>query len=299
MGAVGVHMRGMFAAVDGLLRGKRTDDAALRDNAQALPARLFVPAAVVLGAIYGFFMAWYAIANREMDAAAQQALASMVKLPMLFLLTLAVTFPSLYVFNALVGCRLGLKPTLRLLVSAIVVNLAVSASMGPISGFFALSTKSYPFMVVLNVALLAVGGAIGLGFLFRTLRRLATRAANEEYDELANTPEAPPMQSQASPFAAPAELNAGQSAQSVRTAPVPSWRPLTAREVFVNGRVGSATLIFWVWVILYGAVGAQMGWLLRPFIGHPSMPFTWFRPRMDNFFIGVGQNLLELLGGGR
>jgi hypothetical protein len=281
-------MKAMFSAIDGLLRGSRTSDAALRDNATALPARLFVPAAIILGCIYGFFMGWYAIANREtMSVGAQQALASMVKLPALFLLTLGVTFPSLYVFNALVGCRLGLKPSLRLLVSAIVVNLAVSASMGPIVGFFALSTSSYPFMVVLNITLLAIGGGIGLGFLFRMLRRLASQAAAEEFDSN------PSENIKSTAVSEPLNVPAGAQVQMA------TWRAnvFSPREVFIQGRVGSATLIFWVWVVLYGAVGAQMGWLLRPFIGHPNAPFSWFRPRIDNFFIGAGQNLLDLLSG--
>ena len=90
---------------------------------------------MLLGAVYGFFMGWYAIMGRE-PAEYMQLVASMVKLPALFLLTLLVTFPSLYVFNALVGSRLSFGATLRLLVGAIVVNVTVAASFGPILGFF-------------------------------------------------------------------------------------------------------------------------------------------------------------------
>ena len=32
------------------------------------------------------------------------------------------------------------------------------------------------------------------------------------------------------------------------------------------------------WVILYAFVGIQMGWVLRPFIGAPGVPPTFFRP---------------------
>lgn len=277
-------MKTIISAVDGLLRGKRTSDAALRDNAHAIPARIFIPACLILGATYGLFMAVYSMTTKPADVAVKQAISSMIKLPSLFLLTLCVTFPSLYVFNALVGCRLGLKPTMRLLISAIVVNLAVSASMGPIVGFFTLSTDSYAFMVVLNVVLLAVGGFIGLGFLFRTLRRLAAQAAEEEFDSEqhertahANTDDASTM--------TPAPIPGA----------TPGWRPPSERELFVQSRVGSASIIFWVWVVLYGAVGAQMGWLLRPFIGHPSAQFMIFRPRVDNFFTGLGQNIADML----
>ena len=46
-------------------------------------------------------------------------------------------------------------------------------------------------------------------------------------------------------------------------------------------------LIFRCWVVLFGVVGAQMGWVLRPFIGDPNSPFVWFRGRDSNFFHGV------------
>src|ERR1041384_3079230 len=102
----------------------------------------------------------------------------MIKLPALYLLTLLVTLPSLYVFNALLGCRLSFGATLRLLVAAVVINLTVAASFGTILGFFTLCTRSYPFMILLNVVLLGVAGLVGLGFLLDALRRLSTWQAH-------------------------------------------------------------------------------------------------------------------------
>ena len=45
--------------------------------------------------------------------------------------------------------------------------------------------------------------------------------------------------------------------------------------------------VFNLWVIVFALVGSQMGWVLRPFIGNPDMPFTWFRGRESNFFQAV------------
>jgi hypothetical protein len=59
--------------------------------------------------------------------------------------------------------------------------------------------------------------------------------------------------------------------------------------------LGSSRAIFRIWVLIYGLVGAQMGWLLRPFIGRPDMEFTWFRNREGNFFLGVLQHIKTLL----
>jgi len=100
------------------------------------------------------------------------------------------------VFNALVGTRLTFLAVMRLLIAAIVVNLAVAASLGTILAFFTLSTTSYHFMVVLNVILLAISGCVGLGFLLQTLRRLTPKYAlgappvdgdAKPQDEAANT----------------------------------------------------------------------------------------------------------------
>ena len=48
------------------------------------------------------------------------------------------------------------------------------------------------------------------------------------------------------------------------------------------------------WVVLFGLVGAQMGWVLRPFIGKPGLPFVWFRGRESNFFEAVWSAFLSL-----
>lgn len=49
-----------------------------------------------------------------------------------------------------------------------------------------------------------------------------------------------------------------------------NYRPLIA----ANRR---HRVLLWFWVGLYAFVGMQMGWLLRPFIGAPDMPVTFFR----------------------
>lgn len=38
------------------------------------------------------------------------------------------------------------------------------------------------------------------------------------------------------------------------------------------------------WVILYGLVGSQLGWTLRPFVGNEGEPFQIFRPEIDGNF---------------
>ncbi|MEK6249082.1 MAG: hypothetical protein N2C12_12940, partial [Planctomycetales bacterium] len=35
--------------------------------------------------------------------------------------------------------------------------------------------------------------------------------------------------------------------------------------------------LLWLWVVIYAFVGIQMGWVLRPFIGDPSLEVQFFR----------------------
>ena len=72
-------------ALDELLRGERTRAEHLRLGMSTIPVRLFLAVAIVLGALYGFFMGWYATSSSHPDAW-KQVIASTVKLPALFLL---------------------------------------------------------------------------------------------------------------------------------------------------------------------------------------------------------------------
>jgi hypothetical protein len=45
--------------------------------------------------------------------------------------------------------------------------------------------------------------------------------------------------------------------------------------------------VFACWVVVFALVGAQMSWVLRPFVGMPETEFTWFRPREASFFESV------------
>ena len=53
--------------------------------------------------------------------------------------------------------------------------------------------------------------------------------------------------------------------------------------------------VFRCWMLIFGLVGAQMAWVLRPFFGKPHQEFVWFCPRGSNFFEGVWEALRSLL----
>ena len=50
------------------------------------------------------------------------------------------------------------------------------------------------------------------------------------------------------------------------------------------------------WLFLFGFVGSQLGWTLRPFVGTPEEPFALFREIESNFYIQVVYIIGKVLG---
>jgi len=175
-------------------------------------------------------------------------LASLVKLPLLFLASLAVCTPTLYYSSLLFGGRLTLSQTVAILLSALTVSSALCLGFALISFFFLLSGSGYAFMAVLDVFMLAVAGSAGLIFLVQGALYLE---------------------------------------QSDPPACVSLWDWL---RFFITGGVRSLILLNWIW--LFGLVGTQMGWTLRPFFGTPGTSFALLRPAESNFY----QAFLHILG---
>lgn len=262
--------------LDKLLRGDATQLSSLTSGKIEFPAKGVLFSAIVLAALYGVCMGLFAVLRTGGSADGwMQMLASVVKLPLLFILTLVVTLPSLYVFNALVGSRLTFASVVHLLIASMAVTVAVLASLGPIVAFFSLSTTSHPFMVLLNVAAAAIGGILGMKFLFHTLHRLVF---SREQKEL--TP--PPVLELPEPSGPPNQPEAPKR--------------LAALEPGGLAQSNDAKSVFRVWVIVFSLVGAQMSWVLRPFVGSPTLEFAWFRAREDNFFIAVFEMIRNILG---
>ncbi|MEN8151337.1 MAG: hypothetical protein ABFS86_16090, partial [Planctomycetota bacterium] len=167
--------------------------------------------------------------------------------------------------------------TLRLLLVAVGVNLALLASFGPVTGFFTVSTDSYPFMIILNVVFFGVSGIVGLVFLNNTLKAVFGT-------------ETPP------PVPAPEEKDGDEDAEERPSGTTVSVTPVRDRyaPMPLTTPEDVQRRIFIVWIVIYGIVGAQMGWILRPFIGSPNLPVQFFRERESNFFQAVIKTLGDL-----
>jgi hypothetical protein len=268
-----------FKQLDRILRGEATRLSALKAGTIDLSVGGLVIVLIILGLLYGLCMGLFSVIASGGKSYAQLA-ATTFKVPSLFFLTLLVTFPSLYVFNALVGSRLAIKSVLRLLVAALGVMLAVLASLGTIVAFFSVSTSSYSFMILLNVVVFGISGFLGLLFLLQTLHRLSIaqdEAAFEESRKLY------PPHDETSPVPPPLPPTS------------PTSEPSAIDRVDTRMMGPHVRVVFRIWMLVFSLVGAQMGWVLRPFIGDPNLPFALFRHRGSNFFDAVLNHLWHLM----
>jgi hypothetical protein len=71
--------------------------------------------------------------------------------------------------------------------------------------------------------------------------------------------------------------------------------PVGTEQAAAEAKRGAQTIMNW-WLITYGLVGAQMAWLMRPFIGSPHSSFSIFRAQDSNIYMSVAQSLAKILG---
>ena len=167
-----------------------------------------------------------------------QILSSAVKLPALYLVTLIVCLPTLYIFNAFFGSRSTIRQHWAYLLSAITVISVLLCGFAPITLFFLLTVNDKFFFLLLNVAIFALTGILGVSFLYRTMK------------------------------------------------------PTEVDDQSGNIKIRKNILKFWLG--LYGFVGTQLGWTLRPFFGTGST-FEVFRPREGSFFTAVWESFHRLI----
>ncbi|MEU8252848.1 hypothetical protein AB0C06_01075 [Micromonospora inaquosa] len=304
----------------------------------ALTGRMLTSSAIALacyGAVLGFFHS------------PLMALTSALKLPLLFLVTLAICLPTLYLFNLVFGARLSVRQSLALVMVAITVTSMLAVAFAPISLFFLITANDYGFFKLLNVAILALSALVGLRFLTGGMQvlndhgLLAPEAANvpapvqavpAAVQAVPAPVQAVPAPVQAVPAAVPAEATPATapvavpvgaavaestSNGAVTTAPAPAqvptqWAGQPAGASFPPGygpqrpwdgrpvpraeptqRPTSMTLLY-IWILLFGFVGTQLAWTLRPFFGDPGQDFAFFRSIDGNFYAEILRTIANL-----
>jgi hypothetical protein len=224
-----------------------------------------------------------------------QALSSMVKLPLLFLATLAICLPTLYLFNLVFGARLSMMQAVTLIMVAITVISVLTLAFAPISLFFLITAQNYEFFKLLNVCILGLTAVVGLLFLTRGM------AALNAYHAAAL---------QASPYAAAAEVTVeapdrelalvgagnGNGALPVAPAEIASPGRAAAPAAAVPAERPTRMTLVYIWILLFGFVGTQLAWTLRPFFGDPDAPFALFREISGTFYGDILSTIGTLLG---
>lgn len=165
----------MLTRVDRLLRRATTAEGA---DAMATSTKELLAIAIAGATIYGAAMGLYALCARGAPGLLQM-LAATAKVPLLFALTIAVTFPSFYVLTAVGGIPASARELLRMQMLGTALATTLLASLGPITAFFTISTDSHAFMVVLSAVFFAVAGAVGLRLVWRRGRMLLHEAGGE------------------------------------------------------------------------------------------------------------------------
>lgn len=148
-------------------------------DGKGLPTKLAHAAWTLIGltALYGAAAGAY--------AGALQAISAAIKLPCLFLGTLAICFPGFFVIQVLVGSRLRLAQVLTLVLGALSLSAILLAAVVPITVFFLTTGANYYFLTLLHVAIVLGAGLVGMAVLHDGLAFVCERRG--EYPKKAMT----------------------------------------------------------------------------------------------------------------
>nr|WP_221379715.1 hypothetical protein [Actinoplanes polyasparticus] len=236
------------------------------------------------------------------------ALTSAVKLPLLFLVTLAICLPTLYLFNLVFGAQLSIRQSLSLVTVALTVTAMLALAFAPISLFFLITAPDYAFFKLLNVAILGLSALVGLRFLTGGMRVLnehglltpkvaapAVAPAPEPVRELvpAGAPAAEGAANGAAPAAGPAAPVPMPVQPPVVQIPPPGFAQQHPRQPVGAQTPPSMTLLY-IWILLFGFVGTQLAWTLRPFFGSPDKDFSLYRDIDGNFYAEIFRTIADL-----
>jgi hypothetical protein len=135
----------------------RADDVLRRrpmlDGRRASDIAMLAAVIVVFGVLYGAAMGSF---GGVTSARALQMVYAGVKVPLLLLVTFALSLPSFFVINSLLGLRLDFAASLRALVAAQAGLAVILASLAPLVLVWYASFEDYSAAVLFNAAMFGV-----------------------------------------------------------------------------------------------------------------------------------------------
>lgn len=193
---------------------------------------------------------------------ALQALVSAVKLPILFILTTAICFPTLYMFLSYLGIKQGFKQILGLLLISLTYISLIVAAFAPVAFFFLITTDGYAFYKFLNIIIIAIGGFIGIRLFYGQMLLVYKESWTLE------------------PESQTVEIE-GEALKLKPTHTSPSYN--------------KAIKFTFAWALLFATIGAQLSYSLSPFFADPTQEFLLLNDRNGNFFMDVVETLFKLI----
>jgi hypothetical protein len=155
-----------FGVLLSLLRDRPTfwDDIRRNIKVERKSLSLLVASCIffaIYGAIIGSSSSW------------MQMLSSAIKLPALYLITLAICLPTLFFFDVLFGSKLGFGQYVALLLTGMATISVLLFSFAPITLFFLISIHDYNFFLLVNVLIFALTGLIGIRLFYSGMQQLS------------------------------------------------------------------------------------------------------------------------------
>jgi hypothetical protein len=120
------------------------------------------------GFLYGAAMGLY-------NARALQALYSGTKVPFLLLVSSAISLPSFFVLNTILGLREDFRAAMRGIVAAQATMAVTLTALAPLTLFLYATNHDYDFAIVLNGVMFLIGALAGQITLSRHYRALIAR----------------------------------------------------------------------------------------------------------------------------
>jgi len=185
-----------------------------------------------------------------------QALVSAVKLPLLFLLTATICFPTLYLFLSYLGVKQGLRQLLGFTLLCLTYISVVLAAFAPVAFFFLITTRGYEFYKFINIVIFSIAGFIGIRLFYAKMNEVIAAT--------------------------------WRSASTFNT----SGGDITIATEGDN--TSKARIFLFLWAVLFAVIGTQLSYTLSPFFGDPGKEFMIINTSGGSFFEDVIKTIANI-----
>jgi len=117
---------------------------------------------IIMSFAYGIIMGSY--------HSVAQAIASGIKVPVLFSIVLIICFPAFFIIQFILGSKLKLSQMISIILAGFVLSTAIMVSFTPIVVFFLLTGGNYYFLQLLHIAIFILSGIFGMKTIIDALR---------------------------------------------------------------------------------------------------------------------------------